>query len=179
MLGYVFYILQFIDSQCCTTDTLRASVESLETFYGQLNTNVASESERAYRMDVECLTRIVYNESTAEPLLGKKLVAQTTVNRVNSGKFQDSICGAMKAKGAFSFYNPKSKHVDKIRKYPVEYKHIAEKALNGEYSHLLSRDVLYFKRCDVSSSFFNKLVMVTRSGNHCFYRQVNQLIADN
>lgn len=130
-------------------------------------------------MDVECLQRIVYNESTAEPLLGKKLVAQTTVNRMNSGKFPDSICNNMRAKGAFSFYNPKSKHVDKKRSYPVEYKHIAEKALNGEYSHLISGNVLYFKRCDVSSSFFKKLVMVTRSGNHCFFKEPKQLIADN
>lgn len=171
--------MQLFSPEHFTISSQKASVESLETFYGQLDTSVASEPERAYRMDVECLTRIVYNESTAEPLLGKKLVAQTTVNRVNSGKFPSTVCANMKMKGSYSFYNPKSKHVDKIRHYPVEYKHIAEKALNGEYSHLLSRNVLYFKRCDISSSFFNKLVMVTRSGNHCFFKEPKQLIADN
>lgn len=166
---FIFYLIQLLTPDSLSTSSQKASVESLETFYASGNTRVAGEAERAYRMDVECLTRIVYNESTSEPLLGKKLVAQTTINRVNSGKFPSTVCANMKMKGSYSFYNPKSKHVDKIRKYPVEYKHIAEKALNGEYSHLISRNVLYFKRCDVSSSFFNKLVMVTRSGNHCFY----------
>ena len=175
----IFYLIQLLSPEYFTTGSQKASVESLETLYGQLNTRVAKESERAYRMDVECLMRIVYNESTSEPLLGKKLVAQVTVNRTLSSRFPDNVCDNMKAKGAFSFYNPKSKHVDKKRSYPVEYKHIAEKALNGEYSHLISRNVLYFKRCDVSSSFFNKLVMVTRSGNHCFFKEPKQLIADN
>lgn len=134
--------------------------------------------EASYRNEVNCLARIIFNESRGEPTKGKILVAQTTLNRVNSGKFQDSVCESMKAKGAYSFYNPRSKKVDKKRKYPVEYKHIAEKALNGEYSHLLSDRVLYFKNCGVQNSFFNRLVMVKRVGAHCFFAEPKHLIAE-
>jgi spore germination cell wall hydrolase CwlJ-like protein len=178
-MTFIFYLIHLLTPDALSTSSQKASVESLETFYGQLNTRVASQSEMAYRMDVECLTRIVFNESRNEPIAGKQMVAQVTVNRAASGKFPDTICKNMKAKGAYSFYNPESKHVDKARKYPVEYKHIAEKALNGEYKHLISSKTLYFKNCKVQSSFFDKLVMVKRVGQHCFFSEPKHLVANN
>jgi len=178
-MAFIFYLIQLLSPDSLSTSSQKASVEALETFYGQLNTRVASQSEMAYRMDVECLTRIVFNESRNEPITGKQMVAQVTVNRTKSSKFPDSVCKNMKAKGAYSFYNPKSKHVDKKRKYPVEYKHIAEKALNGDYRHLISSKTLYFKNCKVQSSFFDKLVMVKRVGQHCFFNEPRHLIAEN
>lgn len=118
-----------------------------------------------------CLSRIVFNESSGESLNGKKLVAQVTINRVRSGEFQDSICGAMKAKGAYSFYKPKSKKsVDKHRKYPVEYTKIAEEALAGKYEKLISKKVVYFKNCKRYNSFFETLVFVKKEKRHCFFR---------
>jgi len=178
-MAFIFYLIQLLSPDSLSTSSQKASVDALEMFYGQLNTRVATQSEMAYRMNVECLTRIVFNESRNEPITGKQMVAQVTVNRVNSGKFPDSVCKNMKAKGAYSFYDPKSKHVDKVRKYPVEYKHIAEKALSGEYKHLISSKTLYFKNCRVQSSFFDKLVMVRRVGQHCFFTEPARLVANN
>lgn len=178
-MALIFYLIQLLSPSALSTSSQKASVEALETFYGQLNTRVASQSEMAYMMDIECLTRIVFNESRNEPTTGKQMVAQVTVNRAASGKFPDTICKNLKMKGAYSFYNPKSKHVDKVRKYPVEYKHIAEKALSGEYKHLISSSTLYFKNCKVQSSFFDKLVMVKHEGQHCFFNEPKHLIAEN
>ena len=133
--------------------------------------------ERSYNQQVRlqaervCLARIVFNECSGESLRGKKLVAQVTINRVKSGKFQDSICRAMKARGAYSFYKPKSKKVDKVRKYPVEYTKIAEEALAGKYEKLLSSKVFYFKNCRVKSKFFDTLKYKMKEGNHCFHEE--------
>lgn len=168
-MAFIFYLLQVLYPDFDN----RISEQSPVLFYEK-----AYERKLHRENEIVCLSRIIYNESRGEPTKGKILVAQTTLNRVNSGKFQDSVCESMKAKGAYSFYNPRSKKVDKKRKYPVEYKHIAEKALNGEYSHLLSDRVLYFKNCGVQNSFFNRLVMVKRVGAHCFFAEPKHLIAE-
>lgn len=161
-MAYIFYILQLL---CPSYQTmgLQAPVEAYEAYYAQQAT---LEAEKA------CLARIIYNEARGESLRGKKLVAQVTINRSKSGEFQDSICGVMKAKGAYSFYKPKSKKsLDKERKYPVEYTKIAEDALSGRYEKLLSSKVLYFKNCRVKSKFFDTLKHKMKEGNHCFHEE--------
>ena len=47
---------------------------------------------------VNCLAENIYFEAGHEPTLGKYAVAFVTQNRVNSGKFADSICGVVKQK---------------------------------------------------------------------------------
>ncbi len=161
-MSFIFYILQLL----CPSQYASMGVEAPVLLYERsYNQQVHIQAEKV------CLARIVFNESTSESLLGKKLVAQVTINRVKSGEFQDSICGAMKAKGAYSFYNPKSKKsIDKHRKYPVEYTKIAEEALAGKYEKLISNKVVYFKNCKHYNSFFETLVFVKKEKRHCFYR---------
>lgn len=131
-----------------------------------------------HKNEVNCLARIVFNESRGESSKGKLWVAQVVINRVDSGKFQDSVCSSMKAKGAYSFYNPKSKKsIDKHRKYPVEYTKIAEEALAGKYEKLISKKVLYFKNCKHYNSFFETLVFVKKVNNHCFYKSNDTQLA--
>jgi spore germination cell wall hydrolase CwlJ-like protein len=132
-----------------------------------------------YQKEITCLTRIIFNEARNEPVLGKKLVAQVTYNRVTSGKFSDTYCGVMKAKNAYSFYKPNSKDVDKVRRYPVEYATLAKEVMDGKYVTLLHDSTLYFKRCDVYNGFFSKLKMVKKVGNHCFFREHDKMIAKN
>ena len=161
-MNMIFYLLQLISPSAYNAIPLQPPVDTYEAYYAQQATLQAEKV---------CLARIVFNESTSESLLGKKLVAQTTINRVRSGKFQSSVCEAMKAKGAYSFFNPKSKKsIDKPRKYPVEYTKIAEEALAGKYEKLISKKVVYFKNCQHYNSFFETLVFVKKEKRHCFYR---------
>lgn len=161
-MEYIFYFIQLFSPN----------------HYNELNTEPpltiyeSSYAQQVFRKnEIHCLSRIIYNESRGESFKGKKLVAQTTINRIKSGDFQDSICEALKARNAYSFYNPKSKKsIDKIRKYPVEYTKIAEEALDGKYEKLISKKVTYFKVCSHYSGFFQTLVMVKRVNNHCFYK---------
>lgn len=158
----MFYLLQLISPSPYSTIGLQPPVETYEVFYAQ---QVTQQQERV------CLARILLNEASGETVKGKRLIAQTTLNRVASGKFSNSVCGVMKDKGAFSFYNPKSKRVNEVRRYPKVYLDLADDALNGKFNKLISKKVLYFKRCDVYNKFFEKLVMVKKEKNHCFYRE--------
>jgi spore germination cell wall hydrolase CwlJ-like protein len=174
-MSLIFYILQLLSPSPYTGMGLQPPVFTSERVYRIGNTEVSPEH---YEAEKTCLARILLNESSGQPVKGKQLVAAVTINRVKSGKFPDTVCSNMRMKGSYSFYNPKSKHVDKKRHYPVEYTHIAEQALAGKYDKLVSPSVLYFKVCSVESEFFNKLVMVSRVKSHCFYKQRDKLIAD-
>lgn len=162
-MSLLFYLIQLINPGAYNSMPLQPPIDTYEVFYAKQATLQAEKV---------CLARIVFNEASGEPVLGKKLVAQTALNRVASGKFQSGTCSSMKTRGAYSFYNSKSKKsVDKVRKYPVEYTKIAEEALAGKYEKLISKKVLYFKVCSHYNSFFETLVMVRKVNNHCFFRE--------
>lgn len=47
------------------------------------------------KQQLECLARNIYWEAASEPFEGKVAVAQVTMNRVESGKFANSVCGVV------------------------------------------------------------------------------------
>ena len=50
------------------------------------------------KREIACLAENIYFEAAHEPENGQLAVAFVTMNRVNSGKFADSICGVVKQK---------------------------------------------------------------------------------
>ena len=65
----------------------------------------------------------------------------------------------------------RGKKLDQEKAYYQKQKDIAEKALQGHYDGVISSNVKYFKQCKHNSSFFNKLRMIKREQDHCFYRE--------
>jgi N-acetylmuramoyl-L-alanine amidase len=53
--------------------------------------------------DMRCLATAVYFESRGEPLEGQLAVAQAILNRVESGRYADSVCNVINQPGQFSF----------------------------------------------------------------------------
>ena len=51
-----------------------------------------------FNEEVECLAQNIYFEAAKESFEGKLAVAQVTLNRVNSGKFANNVCGVVKQK---------------------------------------------------------------------------------
>jgi len=51
--------------------------------------------------ELDCLTRNIYWEAASEPFEGKVGVAQVTLNRMESGKFPNSVCGVVYQKNVF------------------------------------------------------------------------------
>ena len=58
-----------------------------------------SAQEKIKQLD--CLTRNIYWEAASEPFEGKVAVAQVTMNRLESGRFGDSVCGVIYQKNVF------------------------------------------------------------------------------
>ena len=67
-------------------EELRSGVESMPAGY-------VSASEKIKQLD--CLTRNIYWEAASEPFEGKVAVAQVTLNRLETGRFGDSVCGVI------------------------------------------------------------------------------------
>lgn len=53
--------------------------------------------------DVRCLATAVYHESKGEPIEGQLAVAQVILNRVESGRYADTVCGVVRQPGQFTF----------------------------------------------------------------------------
>lgn len=51
----------------------------------------------------ECLAASVYFESKGQPYKGQLAVAETIINRTESGRFPASVCGVVKQRGQFGF----------------------------------------------------------------------------
>lgn len=54
------------------------------------------------KQETECLARIVYAESRAEPIEGQVAVAWVVVNRVNHGEYPDTVCDVVNQPGQFA-----------------------------------------------------------------------------
>jgi len=58
-------------------------------------------SIREREQQLECLAKNIYYEAGNEPFEGKVAVAQVTMNRVDSGKFGNGVCGVVYQKNIF------------------------------------------------------------------------------
>jgi len=65
---------------------LQSNIENMPAGY-------VSTTEKIKQLD--CLTRNIYWEAASEPFEGKVAVAQVTMNRLESGRFADSVCGVV------------------------------------------------------------------------------------
>jgi spore germination cell wall hydrolase CwlJ-like protein len=63
--------------------------------------------------DRDCILRNIFHEARGEPILGKLAVAQVTFNRLNSGRWGNTICKVVFAKSQFSWTLDKKKRHSK------------------------------------------------------------------
>lgn len=63
--------------------------------------------------DFDCLAKNIYYEAGVEDRAGKVAVAQVTLNRVNEGKWGNSVCKVVHAKSQFSWTLNKKKVAEK------------------------------------------------------------------
>lgn len=116
--------------------------------------------------DIECLARNVYHEARGEPLKGQIAVAQVTVNRVESGEFQPSICKTVYATKQFSWTN-KPKTVKDIKAWEASVA-IATAVLTKSVQ-LPDFKALYFHTKQVKPIWNRNKRVLAVIGNHIFY----------
>jgi spore germination cell wall hydrolase CwlJ-like protein len=75
---------------------IAVSNHKLDRLQANLDTMPVEQTTVAEKIrQLECLTRNIYWEAASEPFEGKVAVAQVTMNRVNDGRFGNSVCGVV------------------------------------------------------------------------------------
>jgi len=126
------------------------------------------------RSEFECLTMNIYYESRGEDFKGKMAVAHTTLNRVKSDLFPDTICKVVhqcKKKNVcqFSWVNNDDLVINKT---DVEWMSSAFAAIHA--LHISSEDftngALFFHANYIDTpSWANKMEITLKHGGHTFY----------
>ena len=151
-----------------------AKLESLRNAQNAMPPGYITAAEQTRQL--ECLTRNIYWEAASEPFEGKVAVAQVTLNRMQSGKFPDSVCGVVHQKNVFyekvvcqfSWYcegNHKMKPVHK----PLwrESEEVAKKVLLEGFRLPSLKNALYYHADYVNPGW--QLPKIEQIGRHIFY----------
>jgi spore germination cell wall hydrolase CwlJ-like protein len=130
--------------------------------------------ERMRQLD--CLTRNIYWEAASEPFEGKVAVAQVTLNRVESGRYPDTICGVVYQKNVFyervvcqfSWYCETKHRVKAI--HPSLYKEsedVAKQVLFEGFRLPSLKNAIYYHADYVNPGW--KKPRIEKIGRHIFY----------
>ena len=136
--------------------------------------NISSADDSLKQL--ECLTRNIYWEAAKEPFEGKVGVAQVTLNRVESGKFADSVCGVVYQKNViyqkvicqFSWYCETLHKTHAIHQESWKESEIVAKKVLFEKFRLPSlNNALYYHADYVNPNW--KKPKIEKIGRHIFY----------
>ena len=142
--------------------------------YSSMQASVARQVADTYKKEVSCLAENIYYEAAKESYEGKLAVAQVTMNRVNSGRFADTVCGVVKQKingiCQFSWYCLPSAVANKNKYEWEESQIIANKAMQQTVLHtsLAEQKALFYHNNQVNPGWH--LRRVAQIGNHIFYK---------
>lgn len=130
-----------------------------------------------------CLAEALYFEARGESIEGQVAVAEVILNRVQSEKFPDSVCGVINQgtgrKYACQFTYTCDGHDEKVNE-PAAYARVAKiaKAMLSGMPRRLTDGATYYHTTAVSPSWSRKFAHVATIGVHRFYRP-NQRLSSN
>ncbi len=123
--------------------------------------------QHAKTQDIECLAKNIYHEARGEGLHGQIAVAQVTLNRVASGKFQSSICKVVYADRQFSWTIGGSKRVKDTKAWQDAI--VVARAVLTQSIYLPDFKALYFHTKQVKPTWNRNKRVLAIIGNHIFY----------
>jgi hypothetical protein len=167
VIGLVIVVSAVISVCNTKLDRLKENRESMPEYI--------STSEKLKQLD--CLTKNIYWEAASEPFEGKVGVAQVTMNRVESGKFADTVCGVVYQKNIvyqkticqFTWFCEETHKIRPIYKAQwKESEEVAKKVLLENFRLPSLKNALYYHADYVNPNWgFQKIGKI---GNHIFYK---------
>jgi spore germination cell wall hydrolase CwlJ-like protein len=146
---------------------LRSGIESMPAGY-------VTAQEKIRQLD--CLTRNIYWEAASEPFEGKVAVAQVTLNRVEDGRFANTVCGVVYQKNVFyervvcqfSWFCEGNHKIRAVHK-PMwqESELVAKKVLLENFRLPGMKNALYYHADYVNPNW--RLPRIDQIGRHIFY----------
>lgn len=119
---------------------------------------------------VLCLALNIYFEARDQPIDGKLMVAEVTLNRVASEHFPDSVCGVVWQPGAFSWtHDGKSDTPHDLESF-ADAVIIANEAINNP-STLLGTSATYYHEQSIHPYWADSFVSLGKVGSHIFYTE--------
>lgn len=123
-----------------------------------------------------CLVTAVYFEARSEPLDGQYAVAEVIMNRVESPRFPDTVCGVIKQDLGpkdhdcqFSFYCDGKPEVFKNPEALETALTVATDVLSSERGAVIDTGGALFYHTDyVNPSWSRQMVETLRAGSHIF-----------
>jgi spore germination cell wall hydrolase CwlJ-like protein len=150
--------------------TLKIGIVSL-LLLSSITLGTATHAHRliqpAKTQDIECLASNIYHEARGEGLQGQIAVAQVTVNRVASGKFQSNVCKVVYANKQFSWTNSGTKRVKDTKAWQNAV--AVAQAVLTQSIHLPDFKALYFHTRQVKPTWAKTKRVVAVINNHIFY----------
>jgi N-acetylmuramoyl-L-alanine amidase len=118
--------------------------------------------------ELECMAKVVHHEAGNQTRQGQLAVAQTIMNRIESGRFASTICGVANQPGQFfqtSAYNP-----DRSGAQWKTALSVSREARRGSTADV-APGALFFRASYASANrFFRGRQQVASLGGHIFYR---------
>ncbi len=169
-----FKTVGFVAVAVAVVAVSNARLESLRNAQNAMPPGYVTAAEQTRQL--ECLTRNIYWEAASEPFEGKVAVAQVTLNRMQSGKFPDSVCGVVYQKNVFyekvvcqfSWHCEGNQKMKPIHK-PLwrESEEVAKKVLLEGFRLPGLKNALYYHADYVNPGW--QLPKIDQIGRHIFY----------
>jgi spore germination cell wall hydrolase CwlJ-like protein len=158
-----------------------ATTIKLNHLKGDINTQSQREgfvSAADRTRQLECMTRNIYWEAGSEPFEGKVAVAQVVLNRVETGRFGNDVCGVIYQRNTimskivcqFSWVCESEARTRPI--YPALYKEseeVAKKVLLENFRLPSLKTAIYY-HADYIKTDWGK-PQVAKIGRHIFYSE--------
>lgn len=126
------------------------------------------------QQEIDCLAKNIYFEARGEPDIGKAAVAHVILNRMESGRYPDTVCGVVydRNRRGCQFSWTCDRHADRLRDLKSFYvaKLIASDIYINRPRDFTQGSMFYhanYVRPYWASSFTKTLVI----GSHIFYRE--------
>ena len=123
------------------------------------------DADSAGDSDIHCLATAVYFEARGEPMEGQLAVAQTILNRVQSGRYAPTVCGVINQPKQFSYDRTRAPSAGN----DWETAQAIAKIAAGDMWREVAPNALSFHAKRVAPNWAGKTRVAT-IGNHIFYR---------
>ena len=121
--------------------------------------------------DLDCLAKNIYHEAGVEDRAGKIAVAQVTLNRLNEGRYGNSVCSVVYARSQFSWTLDKQKRFAKPKgQLWEESRRVALEFQRGTRVKGLEDSTHYHADYIRDPKWAKAKKVVKQIGQHIFYR---------
>ena len=122
------------------------------------------------KADIYWLSQNIYHEARGECNIGKLLVGIVTLERLDHGRWGNTVKDVVTSKHQFSWYWDGKSDIPKNKKEWKESKGVAILTYMV-YSVFNSTGIMYYHNKSVSPSWSKKMTKVITMENHIFYRE--------